>query len=309
MTLNSVINSVMKLADLDLNLVVVFDHLMETRSVTATARRLELTQSTVSAALKRLRAVTGDRLIERRGNTMVPTRTALTIWPEIRAALKAIEANLSRLEAFDPASRNAVFRIGLDEYSLTVIGDRLIQAMRRGSPNARIDILPIPPPMADEALNGGQIDLAIGASWTPLAGLRVERLFKEEFVCLVDRHHPVGRTSLTIERYLEFPHLLVSSVGRVTGNVDGALTRLGRQRRVGLTVPYLLAAPALLAGSELILNTGDRLAERLCQWYPVRTVEPPIRIPGFAVAMVWHPRNTASAAHRWLRDQVAGAVR
>ena len=71
-----------------------------------------------------------------------------------------------------------------------------------------------------------------------------------------------------------------------------------------MTVPYLLAAARLLAGSDMIFNTGRRLAEQFSAWYRTRLVEPPIPIPGFTTVMVWHPRNAESRQHRWLRDQV-----
>ena len=129
-------------------------------------------------------------------------------------------------------------------------------------------------------------------------------MFKEEFTCLVDMGHPEIRKSPTLDTYLAFPHLLVSTVGEVAGNVDSALVRIGRQRRIGVTVPYLLAAPRLLTGSDMIFNTGRRLAKLFSAWYQARVVEPPIPIPGFTVAMVWHPRNSQSRQHQWLRDQV-----
>jgi hypothetical protein len=103
---------------------------------------------------------------------------------------------------------------------------------------------------------------------------------------------------------LAVPHLLVSSVGQVAGNVDSALVRIGRTRRIGVTVAHLLAAPQLLIGSDMIFHAGRRQAERFAAWYPIRTVKPPIDIPGFVVALVWHPCNAASKSRQWLRSQV-----
>ena len=289
---------------LDLNLLRVFDRLMQTRSVTGAARQLGLTQSTVSAALNRLRETTGDRLLERLGNSMVPTRTATAIWPDIRAAIRMIEESLAQLESFEPIRATGTVRIGFDEYAFIVLGQALLQAFRNAAPQIHVEILPVTLPSSENALNAGTIDMAIGASWTAFPGLKVEPVFKEEFTCLVDMGHPEIRKSPTLDTYLAFPHLLVSTVGEVAGNVDSALVRIGRQRRIGVTVPYLLAAPRLLTGSDMIFNTGRRLAKLFSAWYQARVVEPPIPIPGFTVAMVWHPRNSQSRQHQWLRDQV-----
>src|SRR5262249_12239775 len=134
-------------------------------------------------------------------------------------------------------------------------------------------------------------------------------LFDEQFTCLVDAGHPAGAAPLTLDAYLSAPHLLVSSIGRVPGNVDDVLIRKGLQRRIGATVPYLLAAPQLLAGSDMIFNAGRRFAERVAAWSPVKLADPPTRTPGFPIAMIWHPRNAESAAHRWLRSHVLAPVR
>lgn len=297
----------MNLRSLDLNLLIAFDRLMHTRSVTATARALDLTQSSVSAALNRLRAVTGDRLLERQGNAMVPTRTALAIWPELRTAIGLIEASLARLDSFDPRTA-AKIRVGCDEYTFIVLGQALLRSIRHEAPLGAIEVLPMRAPDAEDALNEGTVDIALGASWTAMLGLRVDRLFDEQFTCVVDVDHPTIHAAPTLDLYLSVPHLLVSSIGRVPGNVDDVLIRKGLQRRIGATVPYLLAAPQLLAGSDMIFNTGRRFAERIAAWYPVKLVEPPIRIPGFSIAMIWHPRNAESAAHRWLRNQMLAAV-
>jgi DNA-binding transcriptional LysR family regulator len=263
-----------------------------------------VTQSTVSTALRRLRAALGEQLVERQGNAMVPTRSALAIWPEIRASLHSIEANLNGLRAFDPARQATRLRLGLDEYSFTVFGSRLFQSIRRAAPHTRVEFLPVGPPDAADALAEGSLDLAVGATWTPLPGLRVEPLFAEEFLALIDAKHPTIQSEPTLEQYLAVPHLLVSSVGEVVGNVDSALVKIGRQRQIGVTVPHLLAAPQLLVGSDMIFHAGRRLADRFTAWYPIRAVGPPIAIPGFVVAMVWHQRNTSSRAHEWLRTEV-----
>ena len=298
----------MDLRHVDLNLFVVFDRLMETTSVTGAARALEMRQSSVSAALTRLRALTGDRLLERAGNRMIPTKTAELMRPEIRAALESIDRGLGRLEAFDPLTEDTTFRIGLDEYSAIVIGAPLVERIRTAAPRCRIEFHPTPPPMAEEELTLGRVDISVGAAWAPIEGLRIDRLFAEDFVCLVDRSHASAASGLDLDGYLLFPHLLVSSIGRVAGNVDAALATRGLERRVGVTIPFLLAAPQVILGSDMILNVGRRLAGRLADWYPVAVLEPPLAIPGFSVAMAWHPRNTGSGAHQWLRDQVAAAA-
>jgi LysR family transcriptional regulator, mexEF-oprN operon transcriptional activator len=299
----------MNLHKFDLNLLVVFDQLMTTTSITESARRLALTQSTVSAALNRLRDHLGDRLLERHGNVMVPTRTALAMWPDVQAALAAAERSLLQGSSFDPASQTAPLRLGFDEYSSAVFGGDLLARFRTIAPNLPIEFLPASPQHDEDGLANGQFDIVVGALWNPLPAYRTATLVKEEFSCLVDAAHPSIAEKLDLATYLALPHLLISTVGNVAGNVDSALARDDLQRRVMATTPHLLAAPLLLIGSNMILHVGQRLAKRFTEWYPVRQLEPPVPIPGFAIAMVWHPRNTESAAHQWLRETLLDVAR
>ena len=299
----------MNLRDFDLNLLVVFDQLMTTTSITESARRLRLTQSSVSAALNRLRDQLGDRLLERHGNSMVPTRTALSMWPDLQKALAAAERSLQQSSRFDPAEQTAPLHLGFDEYSLAVFGGHLMARFRTSAPNTRIEILPASPQRDEDSLANGTLDIIVGALWKPLPDYRMAILANEEFSCLIDAAHPTVREEFDLATYLALPHLLVSTVGHVTGNVDNALARDNLQRQVTATTPYLLAAPLILIGSPMILHVGKRLAKRFSDFYPLRQLPPPLPIPGFSIAMVWHPRNTESAAHQWLREQVLDVVR
>ena len=66
----------MNLATLDLNLLKALDALLRTESVSRSAQRLNVTQSAVSHALKRLRDIFGDPLLVRDGGVMRATARA-----------------------------------------------------------------------------------------------------------------------------------------------------------------------------------------------------------------------------------------
>ena len=77
----------MRLDNFDLNLLVAFEVLLEERSVTRAAKRLNVTQSARSAALKRLRESFQDELLILHGKKMIPTQHALPLAPEVRTTL------------------------------------------------------------------------------------------------------------------------------------------------------------------------------------------------------------------------------
>ena len=91
----------MHLANLDLNLLRVFDVLLEERSVTRAGARLGLTPSAVSHALSRLRYHLGDELFRRdaQGHEAHPPRAGDRPQPARRARPAAERAQSGRLRA------------------------------------------------------------------------------------------------------------------------------------------------------------------------------------------------------------------
>src|SRR6478609_4616665 len=101
----------MRLDGFDLNLLLAFDTLLEERNVTRAAARLNVTQSAMSASLRRLREALGDPVLLQHGKAMVPTPHALALAPEVSAALATLRRLIQPSGGFDPASATRVFRI------------------------------------------------------------------------------------------------------------------------------------------------------------------------------------------------------
>lgn len=287
-------------ADFDLNLMRAFHVLMEERSVSRAAKRLGLTQSSASNALERLRQALGDRVLEREGNAMVPTIAARELWIETRDAFSQIEARLQDHPAFDAAVFSGNIAIGLDDYPLELLGPALVAELSRQAPGATFALV-LTAPGDDAGLFAGDLDLIIGSAWRVSPGLRHEAFFEEDFLGMVASDHLFADGLVTIESYVVFPHVLVSTRGIVPGNVDAALQPLGLKRQVVLATPTFAGAPGFIAGTDRILNIGRHLAMDFRQRFPVSLFELPISVPAFDVSAIWHPRNTAGGQHRWLR--------
>jgi DNA-binding transcriptional LysR family regulator len=70
-------------------------------------------------------------------------------------------------------------------------------------------------------------------------------------------------------------------------------------------VPRFLFQQSVLANTDLVGMLPARLlrsAGSLCM------VEPPVEVPGYEMAMLWHERSHRDPAHQWLRDFIAGSV-
>lgn len=293
----------MDLRDFDLNLLVVLHTLLLERSVSKTAERLHLSQPATSAALNRLRKALNDPILVREGLRMVPTPRAEQLAEPIQEILSAIEQTLAAPQPFDPSTIDRTFKVATNDYGTFVLLPMLMQRLGVISPGISLEIWEIAQDV-EAVLRQGDIDLVIADAWTLRQCKCTETLFSETFTCLVRQDHPRIRTQLTLEDYVKETHALVSSRGRVIGNVDAVLSQQGLQRYVGVTLPHILAIPAVIASTDLIVTLATRIANRFATDYALKTFPPPIVLDSFEIAMAWSNRMDNNLAIQWLRREL-----
>src|SRR5262249_7055761 len=155
-----------------------------------------------------------------------------------------------------------------------------------------------------ERLAGDEYDLAIRDRWSLRSARHLRTLFDEDYVCIARRDHPRLSREPTLDDFLDEGHVLISPRGRVPGVVDGPLKRLGRQRRVAVTLPHFLAGPAIVARTDFVMTIPRRIGLKFSELYALRIFAPPLRVPGFDVAVAWSPRYNIDPAVPWLRDRI-----
>ena len=304
---------------LDLNLLRVFDAVMSERSLTRAARQLALTQPAVSNALQRLRDALGDDLLRRDGLGMQPTPTALALWPAVRDALHTLQEAISP-SRFEPAHTNMSFVLAMADATAAQLMPGLLTAIEHQAPGVTLRVLPLTTRDPRTLLEQETVDLAVGffpavvADLTARAqaGERVSfehrQLYDGEYVCVMRREHPLAQQRLTLDSYCAARHLLVSFSGRPYGFIDESLARLGRQRRIALTVNQFFTAGRVVTQSDLLTVLPSHFIEvtgyaSQVVWQPL-----PFAVPPVQVDTLWHHRRHNQSAHQWLRDRVLEAA-
>jgi DNA-binding transcriptional LysR family regulator len=299
----------MELSGIDLNLLVALEALLDEKNVTRAGKRIGLTQSATSHALGRLRELLDDPLLIRSGHGMRRTALGERLAVRLPPLLESIRETLFEFgRDFDPASSEREFAIATNDYVVaTVFGD-VIEEVSRQAPGVNLRIRELDASVVQKQLAAGELDLAIGTLRVP-EGLCCERLFEDGFTCLVRNEHPTIGARMTLKRYVETPHILISSPSEGPGIVDYRLAELDLSRRVALRLPHFMIAPALVAQSDYVLTMATRLAKRLASRYDLRCLKPPIEIPSFPVAMVWDQRADGDPGLTWLKEIVAKIAR
>ncbi len=301
----------------DLNLLRVFDAVMAEGSLTRAAEVLAMSQPAVSHAVRRLRDSLGDELFVRTAHGVRPSARAVALWPQLRSALGQLRQALAPA-GFDPRSDPVNLRLAMADATAAVLAPHLVAAIEATQALANLRILPLVTRDPRRQLEAGDVDLAVGffpEAVTAIAALgedshlRLARLYSTRYVCVMRRDHPLAAAPLSLDAYCQAHHLLVSFSGRAHGFVDQALTALGRQRRIVLTVNQFFTAGRVVAHSDLLTVLPEGFVQATGYQEVLVTRELPLVLRPVTVEMIWHLRHDSEPAHGWLRQLVSDAAK
>jgi len=290
----------------DLHLIRVLHTVLTERSVSRAAIRLGMNQPSVSASLKRLRALAGDPLLVRSNSGMVPTLAGERMIEPAVAILNSAEALFSDARSFDPATADHTFSIAASDYLDPFFLPQLVSQIKNAAPRCMIDIHALSSDSDyQNQLAQGEIDVVIG-NWTqPPDDLHLGPLFSDDVVCLVSPQHPVVRRGWDVEAWLSVEHIAPTPTYMgARGFIDEHLATLGLTRNITARCPHFSLIPAIVAGSLLVFTTGRQYCERVVNSLPIQMLPCPVPIPQMMYYQLWHKRTHTSTAGRWLRDQI-----
>jgi len=295
-------------AQTDLNLLVILDELLRSRSTTLAARRLGRTQSAISHALARLRLTFDDALFVRAGSALRPTTTAEQLQAPLREVLSQTEGILARSNvAFEPASIERTFVVAGTDYAEIMLMPRLLPVLRREAPGIDVVTMFLGDDV-ERAIQARDVDLAFGSRFRALAGILHDPVRDEHMVVLLRKNHPALKKPLTAKRYAGLDHVLVTPRGLPGGAVDIALEPLGLTRRVVLRMPHFAAAAAVVAKTDLVVTMPAGMAAQVMAFGLV-TRPVPVPVSGFTFSIGYSASYENDAAHRWFRTRVIEAGR
>jgi DNA-binding transcriptional LysR family regulator len=301
------------MSHVDLNLLTALDVLLTEQSVTAAAKRLNLSVSAMSRTLTRLRAVTGDQLLLQAGRSMVLTPYAEQLSRRLPTlAREAVAVLQPHASTFDAATLQCTFTVRAGEGFVELLGAALMERISRAAPGVQLRFVP----KADwdaQPLRAGTIDLEIGTVRTSAPEMLTRLLFRDRYVGICRLHHPIlNDTGVEVEPWAACNHILVARTGETGNPVDEALAQSGVRRRVSMVVPSYTSAMQVVRRSDLVgiiphsclgnPYAPDHIAASGLAWF-----ELPVVTYAFNVSAIWHPRLDRDPTHRWFRAQVLEA--
>jgi DNA-binding transcriptional LysR family regulator len=298
--------------DIDLNLLIILKILLDENNVTKASEKLNLSQSATSHALKRLRKMFNDPLLERSRTGMRPTARAIALQGSLQNILLEIE-QLVEEPIFRPELARGTVRIAASDYGTTVVLPPLLNQLARESPYIDIECYDWHPDTL-EKLGIGEIDLALGVSHFDDDDnqFRSQKLFPESFASVVRADHPIIQASITLESYISWSHALITITGTPStsikkshkSHVDRILEESGVSRRVMLKLPHFLSAALIIDGTDLILTLPRRIAMLFTNIANIAVFEPPLDLGVYEYMQVWHARSDNIPLQAWIRNTI-----
>ncbi|GAA5026787.1 LysR family transcriptional regulator [Microbacterium fluvii] len=290
--------------DPDLNLLVALRALLEEANVTHAGERIGLGQSTMSAALSRLRTLFQDELLVRIGRDYELTPLARQILPQVQLTLPLVAQALGQEESFAPATSRRTFGIQLSDYGAVELRP-LFALAQAAAPGIRFDYLRLPTEPTDADRDLLAHDFVVAAPGIGIEAASME-LFRDDYVVIAARDNPViADGGLTVAQFVASPFIRCDFGRAHVTPIERTMDELAIRPRTRVTTSTLLSIPLIISGTDLIGVVPSRLVERNGEVTGTVAVPTPFPTVELIQRLWWHPAHAHDAGHAWLRGLAA----
>lgn len=299
-----------KLARLDLNLLVCLYILLDECSVTNTADRLNLSQSTISKSLHRLREQFDDPLFTRTAYGIKPTQYALNLAPQLEALLFNIE-QLTAPKTFVPATSRQNFKMAVVENAYPLFLPNFMRDIFSEAPNIVIDNQNWDSETF-ERLRKGELDFGIIGkdfnpqdsitSLLPPEGVHSYELCQDTQSCLVRKNHPLLKQTWDQNNYLRQRHIQVRSLKNDLWLLDYKLAEKELVRDIALYVPDFNNAANLCTHTDFVLTAPSHFARDIAKQLDLAILPLPTILSPMIYTLYWHQNKDKDLGHHWFRQ-------
>lgn len=290
------------MANTDLNLLVIFDTIMQEQSITLAAERMSMTQPSVSNAVSRMRHIWGDPLFVKNGRGIKPTPFAENLWLEINEPLHRIRS-ANTPEQFDPSQLKTTFRIALTDWMADIFWLPLRRIIEEQAPGVNVHAVPYTV-NGEALLLSADVDLVLDYYEGSSNKIQSQHLFDNHFVCAMRPNHPLANEALTIDNFSRAEHLLFSLSGEAFASVDRILQQQNLNRRIAMTVNHCYHIPKLLMHTDMITTIPLPLILESVEEDKLIIKKLPFHLAPAPISMTWHHRQQRSAKAKWLREVI-----
>jgi len=293
----------MRFDKLDLNLLVVLEALIDESSVSGAAKRLHLTQPTISASLNRLRDYFGDDLLIKSGRGMILSPKAVELEAPVKSALALIRREITNPKTFDPKESKREFLVVASDYSFNVLLGDVMNDCEKEAPGISFTIVP-PSRQAMDRFERAEVDLLLTVSPYKIEGHPELSLLQDEDA-VICWSKGAFRNGISKKQYLEAGHV-VAQFGeeRSPATMEIQLEKMSIRRKIEVRLPSFSLLPQAVIGTDRVATMHRRQAEYFSQWLPISIHPLPLTIPLLEEIAQWHHTKDRDMGVQWLVNKV-----
>ncbi len=293
----------MNLLELDIKLLVVLDAVMREKSVTKAGQFLGMSQPSISNALKKLRVLLDDEVFVRVPGGVVPTPRAQELAVPLREALLQLQSAFAPTQ-FIPSTAEYTFHFAISETCAILVLPELHKRIRSQAPKIRLVAQPKRDHLYISQLESNEIHVDLGIM-TYLPN-RIDRtlLFRDHYVCVMRKSHPLAGKAITADEYFAADHLAIKATGDAAGIRDSLLTGTGFERNVATYINQSILAPLLIRTSDLILTTSARVVSQVVDYCDFYVSALPFEVRPTDSYIAWTRSFDRHSIHAWMHKQI-----
>ncbi|WP_111657856.1 LysR family transcriptional regulator [Isoalcanivorax indicus] len=295
----------LNLRSIDLNLLPVFEALMQAGQLSRAAEQLGMSQPAFSAAVQRLRDTVGDELFVRTRQGLKPTPRAIALWQQLQPGVEAVREAFEESRRFDAASSERRFVIIGTDYIEQVHLPRLLDLAAQEAPHTCFSMQPVSDGW-HERLAHAQADVAIDSFPPDDPRLHHAVIGEEEVVVIARRGHPRLDGHINVAQFLEERHVVLQERGRRLP-LDMILNQPGWQRQIAVQVSQFVSQISVCAASDLIATVPASIARLFSGTWPIQVLPFPTALPAVPVCLIWPATLERDPAHIWMRQSITRA--
>lgn len=284
----------------DLNLLTVFDAVMQEQNITRAAHSLGMSQPAVSNAVARLKVMFNDELFVRYGRGIQPTARAYQLFGSVRQALQLVQNELPG-SGFEPASSERVFHLCVCSPLDNILTSLIYNRVEKIAPNIHVVFKSSLNQNTEHQLRYQETEFVIGYEEFRRPEFTSVSLFKDEMVLVTSRKHPrISGPLLESDVYNE-QHAVVS-LDRYASFSQPWYDTPDRQSCIAYQGMALISVLNVVSQTQLVAVAPRWLADEFAESLALQILPLPLKLNSRTCYLSWHDAAGRDKGHQWMEE-------
>ncbi|KFB88538.1 transcriptional regulator [Serratia grimesii] len=291
------------LRSVDLNLLTVFDAVMQMQNITRAASFLGMSQPAVSNAVARLKLMFNDELFVRCGRGIQPTARARQLFGPMRQVLQLVQNELPGAE-FEPATSDRTFSVALCSPLDLRLGATIINHVKEIAPQTHLKIKSYITSNIDNQLRYQDVEFVIGYANFESTEFNNVMLFEDELMLVLAQKHPRIDIDITPEQILSEQHAVVSLEGFYSFSkpyyIEDTMRRVITQQCTDL-----YSVLNIVSNTDMVAIVPAWLAQQQAEKLQLKYIPLPWFENKATCYLSWHESAERDKGHQWLKSMLS----